>query len=68
MGTRADTDGTAADSGNLRKLSDPEFITLWASLRGRLARTPADSSAHPEVKGRYDEAKAEFRRRIAGWR
>jgi hypothetical protein len=66
MGTRSDAAGKAADTGNLRELPDPEFIALWASLRGQLAQTPVDSDAHPGIKGRYDEAKAEFRRRLDG--
>lgn len=66
MGTRADANETAADRDNLRELPDPEFITLWASLRGRLARTPAGSPGHPEIKSRYEAAKAEFRRRLDG--
>jgi hypothetical protein len=66
MGTITDADDTAADPGDMHALTDPEFITLWASLLGRLARTPAGSAAYPVIKGRYDEAKAEFRRRLDG--
>jgi hypothetical protein len=51
---------------DLRELPDPEFITLWASLRTRLALTPAGSPGHPELKTRYDAAKAEYQRRING--
>jgi hypothetical protein len=66
MRTRSDAEDIAAATGNLRELADPEFIALWASLRGQLARTPIDSAAHPEIKDRYDKAKAEFRRRLDG--
>jgi hypothetical protein len=50
----------------LRELPDPEFITVWASLRARLALTPARSPGPPEIKSRYDAAKAEYRRRLDG--
>ncbi len=66
MDTRADADETAADHASLRELPDPEFIALWASLRDRLTRTPTGSPGHPEIKSRYDAAKAEFRRRLDG--
>lgn len=66
MDTRADADETAADHGSLRELPDPEFIALWASLRGRLAHTPAGSPGHREVKSRYEAAKTEFRHRLDG--
>jgi hypothetical protein len=66
MDTRANADETAGDPHRLRELPDPEFIALWASLRGRLALTPAGNSGHPEIKRRYEAAKAEFRRRLDG--
>jgi hypothetical protein len=66
MDTRADADETAGDPRSLRELPDPEFIALWASLRGRLAQTPAGKSGHPEIKSRYDAAKAEYHRRLGG--
>jgi hypothetical protein len=65
MSTPADNE-TAADPGRLRELPDPEFIAVWASLRGQLARTPAGHPGHPEIKNRYDAAKAEYRRRLDG--
>ena len=66
MAKRTDADQTPADPATLRELTDPEFIALWASLRGRLARTPVTSAAHPEIKGRYNAAQAEYRRRLDG--
>ena len=66
MVTRAGTDKTAADYGSLGELPDPEFIALWAGLRGRLALTPAGSPGHSEIKSQYEAAKAEFRRRLDG--
>ncbi len=53
-------------SPDLRELPDPEFIALWARLRGRLAATPAGSPGHLEMKDQYDAMKAEFRRRLDG--
>ena len=66
MDTRADADETTGGPRSLRELPDPEFIALWASLRGRLALTPAGNSGHPEIKRRYEAARAEFRRRLDG--
>jgi hypothetical protein len=66
MATSTDADETAADPASLRELPDPEFITLWAALRGRLAVTPAGNAGHPEIKRQYDAAKAEYARRLAG--
>ena len=51
---------------DLRELHDPEFITVWASLRARLALTPAGTPGHPEIKRRYDAARAEYQRRLDG--
>ena len=51
---------------DLRELPDPEFITLWSALRARLALAPAGSPGHPELKTRYDAAKAEYQRRLGG--
>lgn len=51
---------------NPRELPDPEFITLWASLRHQLALTPAGSPGHLEIKDRYNAMKTEFLRRLDG--
>ena len=57
---------TPRQPADLRELTDPEFITLWAALRARLALTPAGSPARLELMTRYDAAKAEYQRRIDG--
>jgi hypothetical protein len=57
-----DKPGQEDETSRLRELGDPEFFAQWAALRNSIARTPRDA----EVKRRYDEVKAEFRRRIDG--
>jgi hypothetical protein len=66
LAKRTDADDAAADPGSLRELSDPQFITVWAILRGRLATMPAGTAAHREIKRAYDAAQAEYRRRLDG--
>jgi hypothetical protein len=66
MAKRTDADETPADLGSLRELSDPQFITVWATLRGRLATMPAGTAGHLEIKRAYDAAQAEYHRRLDG--
>ena len=66
MAKRTDADETPADPGRLRELPDPQFIAVWAALRGRLATTPAGTAGHHEIKRAYDAAQAEYRRRLDG--
>lgn len=53
-------------AGDLRKLSDPEFFTQWASVRNRLSRVTEGKAEYREIKSQYDAVAAEYRRRISG--
>lgn len=50
----------------LRELSDPEFMTHWAAVRLRLALTSVRDPEHARFKHLYDDALAEYRRRMDG--
>jgi hypothetical protein len=51
---------------SLRELSDPEFMTHWAAVRLRLALTSVRDAEHARFKHLYDDALAEYRRRMEG--
>lgn len=51
--------------GEIRKLSDPDFFALWACLRDRLFCVPKGKPEHCEIKRRYEDAAAEYRRRVS---
>ena len=53
-------------TGDLRKLSDPEFFTRWAAVRNRLVQTPEGKPGHSEIKRKYEAVTAEYHRRIDG--
>ena len=53
-------------TGDLRKLSDPEFFTQWAAARSRLFHIPKGKAGYGEAKIQYDAIAAEYRRRISG--
>jgi hypothetical protein len=53
-------------TGDLRKLSDPEFFTRWAAVRNRLVQTPEGKLGHSEIKRQYEAVTAEYHRRIDG--
>lgn len=52
--------GMSDDDPPLTELSDPEFIARWAELRQRVAW------GHVEDRARYQDAAAEYRRRLDG--
>jgi hypothetical protein len=53
-------------TGELRKLSDPEFFTRWAAVRNLLFGTPSYKPEYREVKHLYGAVSAEYRRRTGG--
>lgn len=59
------TADTGTVTNDLADLDDPALIKHWASVRGALALTPKDNPGHTEIKRAYDEAMAEYRRRLA---
>jgi hypothetical protein len=58
--------GDSEQRNSLRELSDPEFMTHWAAVRLRLALTSVRDAEHARFKHLYDNAVAEYRRRMDG--
>jgi hypothetical protein len=58
--------GQKGGNSDLRQLGDPEFLTYWATVRGRLVQTPMSKPEHSEIKCIYNVVVAEYRRRIDG--
>jgi hypothetical protein len=58
--------GSLEQRVSLRELSDPEFITHWAAVRLRLALSSVRDAEHARFKHLYDDALAEYRRRMDG--
>jgi hypothetical protein len=54
-----------SETSDLQELSDPEFFAHWAAVRERLSRIPKGEPGHPQIKARYDDVTAEYRRRLA---